>query len=78
MDKPVKETREFYDYFEISEYIQEKYNCEKEEETTWDYMCDTLNASNDSCKYIPTGLNNIFTNAVKEEFGENPEVWISW
>lgn len=41
-------------------------------------MCDTLEVRNDSYSYIPTRLNNTFTNAVKDEFGEDPEVWISW
>jgi hypothetical protein len=76
--KPVKKTKEFYDLSEIEDYIVEKYNCEKEKEITWDYMCNNLNVGNNSFSYIPTKLVNIFTNAVKEEFGENPEVHISW
>jgi hypothetical protein len=78
MNKPTKQIKTFLDYFEIKDYILKIYNCEKDEDKTWDFMCDTLEVRNDSYSYIPTRLNNTFTNAVKEEFGEDPEVWISW
>lgn len=75
--KPVKQTMEYFDYFEIKDYILEKYNCAKDEDKTWDYMCDHCELRNDSFCCIPD-LNNAFTNAIKEEFGEDLEVWISW
>jgi hypothetical protein len=78
MNKPTKQIKTFLDYFEIKDYILKIYNYEKDEDKTWDFMCDTLEVRNDSYSYIPTRLNNTFTNAVKEEFGEDPEVWISW
>lgn len=76
--KPVKQIKECYDYFDIKDYIMGKYNCEKDEDKTWNYMCNNLEIRNDSYSYIPTGLNNTFTNAVKEEFGEDVKVWVSW
>lgn len=76
--KPTKQNKSLFDYFEIKDYIVEKYNCEKDEDKTWDHMCNKQEIRNDSCSYIPTHLNNAFTNAVKDEFGEDPEVWISW
>ncbi len=47
-------------------------------------MCNTLEIRNDSYSYIPTDINNVklknnkFIEAVKEEFGDDPNVWISW
>lgn len=76
--KPTKHIKEYFDFFEVEEYIVSKYNCENDKEKTWDYMCNILELGNDSYSYIPTRLNNTFTNAVKDEFGEDPEVWISW
>lgn len=67
------EVTPFLDYFDVKEYITKKYNCDKEEDKTWDYMCNYGEVKNDSYSYIPTHLNNAFTNAVKEEFGENPK-----
>ena len=84
MNKPIKQTKSYLDYFEIKDYIIEKYNCEKDEDKCWDYMCNTLEIRNDSYSYIPTDINNVklknnkFIEAVKEEFGDNPNVWISW
>ena len=80
MEKPKSEIREYFDYFEIKDYIIEKYNCEKDEDKVWDYMCNYLEIRNDSYSYIPTSSikNNKFIEAVKEEFGEDPDVWISW
>ena len=79
MNKPEKKLKERFDYFEIKDYIIEMYNCEKDEDKTWDYMCDKLEIRNDSYSYIPTSsIENAFTLAVKEEFGEDPDVWISW
>lgn len=75
--KPVKQIKEFYDYFDIKYYIIDKYNCVKAGDTTWDYMCNKLEVRNDSYGYIPD-LNNDFTNAVKDEFGKEVNVWISW
>lgn len=77
MKKPEKIIKEGYDLFDIESYIVEKYNCQKDFEKTWDRMCSN-GAHDDSYSYIPTHLNNAFTNAVKEEFGESPSVWISW
>lgn len=76
--KPKKQSKEFYDYFEIKSYIVNKYDCKADEDVTWDYMCNNSEIRNDSFGYIPTHLGNKFTDAVKEEFGEELEVWISW
>lgn len=79
MNKPELKVKKYLDYFEIKDYIIEKYNCERDEDKTWDYMCDKQGVRNDSYGYIPTeSCVNEFTKAVKEEFGENPDVWISW
>jgi peptidase E len=82
MTKPEIKNKSYFDYFEIKDYIIEKYNCEEDEDKCWDYMCDTLEVRNDSYSYIPTDSNklkyNKFIQAVKEEFGENLEVWITW
>jgi hypothetical protein len=78
MEKPKEKTKICFDYFEIKDYIIEKYNCIKDEDKTWDWMCAHLEIRNGSYSYIPTKLDNEFTKAVKEEFGAELEVWISW
>lgn len=82
MKKPKEQNKKHFDYFEVKEYIVKIYNCEKDAEMCWDYMCESLEIRNDSYSYIPTYSDelkgNKFIEAVKEEFGENLEVWISW
>ncbi len=78
MSKPKKHSKLSYDYFEIKDYILEKYKCDDDEEQTWERMCLSGEIRNRSYGYIPTDLGNKFTEAVKKEFGEEIEVWISW
>jgi len=87
MEKPQKYSKSFFDYFEIKDYIIEKYGPEyaKDEDKCWDYMCDYHEVRNDSYSTIPSSKHhslslkdNKFLQAVEEEFGEDLEVWISW
>lgn len=86
MKKPQKYSKSFFDYFEIKDYIIEKYGPEyaKDEDKCWDYMCDYHGLRNDSYNNIPCSDDDVFNpvnkfvQAIEEEFGKNLEVWISW
>lgn len=85
IEKPKEQIKTFFDYFEIKDYILEKYGPEygKDEDKCWDHMCDYHELRNDSYNNIPSSnssnlKDNKFIQAIEEEFGENLKVWISW